>query len=414
MLSTLRGVAAASFIASLHLTASVAAPAELSKAPTARIFCESLGSGTYSGIEAIPDVLGMRACAWLKAGLIHDGNEPDLMRAASVGKGAPGSPPWVKAFTSAGDRYFAEGESAEAAGEKKAAREGFESAAHFYYLARWPHIFSAEAGAAYEKHIAAYRRAARYLDPPILELEIPFEESTIIGHLRVPESTVPLPLIVLSPGIDDWKGEMNDFIEPMLEAGFATLVIDLPGTGQSTIKLAAGSHRVFSAAIAYAKQLPGIDEDRIGFYGLSGGGYFAVAMALTDPHVRAVVNVGGPVHRSFTREWLTVTPDSIFVTLARCAGYNPRNQDKDSIIEAMKPISLAEQGLLLPRKDPRHLLTINGQRDILADPTEYQLIDDLGIDQDMLIFERDGHVAPAHFDIHIPFSIAWLQKKLGR
>ncbi len=101
---------------------------------------------------------------------------------------------------------------------------------------------------------------------------------------------------------------------------------------------------MFSAAIAYAKSLPGIDGERIGFYGLSGGGYYAVAMALTDPNIKASVNVGGPVHRSFTREWLQVTPDSIFVTLARCSGFNAREASKDTIIEGMRSVS----GICLP------------------------------------------------------------------
>jgi len=145
-------------------------------------------------------------------------------------------------------------------------------------MARWPHTFSPNAMKAYQKHVVAYRKAGTYLNPPIQELKIPYDGKNIIAHLRLPSSDKPLPLIVFSPGIDDWKGEMNDFIVPMLKAGFATVVIDLPGTGESQFKLSAGSHKVFSTVITHVKQLPEIDGQKIGFYGLSGGGYFATAL----------------------------------------------------------------------------------------------------------------------------------------
>lgn len=382
------------------------------KAPTLHQFCQSLGKGTYSGTEGIPNVLVMRGCAWLKAGIIDKVSELELVEAAKKGNGKPGSPIWIKEFTKLGDKYMAIGEKAEKIKDKKVAHKTFETSAHFYYMARWPHLFSKEAEIAYKRHVIAYRKASKYLNPPIQELKIPYEGKTIIAHLRMPKSDKPLPLIVFSPGIDDWKGEMNDFINPMLKAGFATLVIDLPGTGESEFKLEAGSHKVFMRVIEYAKKLSGIDKDKIGFYGLSGGGYFAVAMALTEPSVKASVNIGGPVDLSFSKKWLNTTPQSILATITRCAGFNIKKEGKQEVIEQMLPISLKEQGLLKPIKNPPQLLTINGEKDILAHPGEYRLIDELGIKQDMLIFENDGHVAPAHFDIHIPFSIMWLKKSL--
>ncbi len=402
--------------AALAMTGQSAPAAAQSDAPrseTIREFCMSLGTGRYSGIQGIPDVLAMRGCAWLHAGIIDADSEPDLMAAANAGNGAPGSPPWVAAFTEAGDRWFAKAEDAKSAGDDGTAYKGYKVAQHFYYLARWPHLFSPAAEAAYAKHVEAYRKMAAYFDPPLQEVTFEHEGNTFLGHLRVPEGDGPHPLIVLSPGIDDWKGEMNDFTVPMLEAGLATFVVDLQGTGESPINLAPGSHRFFSAAIDTMKERPEIDASKIGFYGLSGGGYNAVAMALTDDDIRAAVNVGGPVHESFTSDWLNVTPESIYLTITKTAGVSDQKDGRDTVMTTMLPISLHEQGLVAPRDNPPALLTINGEKDILAHPGEYRFIDAAGVDQDMLIFENDGHVAPAHFDIHIPFSIAWLKKNLG-
>ncbi len=375
-------------------------------------FCASIGSGSYRGAEGIPDVLVMRGCAWLRAGLIDAKSEPDLMAAAAEGNGAPGSPSWVAAFTRTGDEWLVKGTAAKQAGNDAAAFDGFAKAQHFYYLARWPHTFSPAAEAAYTKHVDAYARMAAYFDPPLEVIAFSFEGEEFTGHFRKPDREGPHPLVVLSPGIDDWKGEVNDFIDPMLEAGFATFVLDLQGTGENPIRLAPGSHKFFSAAIDLLKQRSDIDAERIGFYGLSGGGYNAVAMALTDDDIVASVNVGGPVHESFTSDWLNVTPQSIYLTITKTAGLSDQVDGREAVLAEMLPISLHEQGLVSRRENPPALLTINGEKDILAHPGEYRFLDGAGIEQDMLIFENDGHVAPRYFDIHVPFSISWLKKAM--
>jgi len=396
----------------LPLLASFELHASTGKSDSVHEFCASLGTGKFSGIKGIPDVLATRGCAWMKAGIIDKESEKILLSSAREGKGIPASPEWIQAFTKAGDNAFKLAEAGEKKKNKNLAHQNYELASHFYYMARWPHTFSPNAMKAYQKHVVAYRKAGTYLNPPIQELKIPYDGKNIIAHLRLPSSDKPLPLIVFSPGIDDWKGEMNDFIVPMLKAGFATVVIDLPGTGESQFKLSAGSHKVFSTVITHVKQLPEIDGQKIGFYGLSGGGYFATAMALTDPNVKASVNIGGTIHYSFQKEWLETTPKGIYATITHCAGFNDKKMGHAKVLEGMSPISLENQGLLNQTRQNVPLLTINGERDTIAHPGEYRLLDEKGVNQDILIFEYDNHVAPRYFDIHIPFSIAWLKKNL--
>jgi len=382
------------------------------KSETLHDFCSNLASKKYQGVEGLPNILVMRGCAWMKAGIIDQESEGHFLSAARKGNGKPASPEWIQEFTKVGDIAFKEAETAEMNKNKKEAHKKYELASHFFYMARWPHMFSKESTEAFKKHVIAYRKAGAYLNPPIQELKVPYDGKTIVAHLRLPSSDKPLPLIVFSPGIDDWKGEMNDFINPMLKAGFATLVVDLPGTGESEYRLAPGSHKVFTAAINFIKKNPKINADKIGFYGLSGGGYFATAMALTNPNVKASVNIGGPVHYSFTKQWLEETPKSVYATITRCAGLSDKKIGHDQVLKEMAKISLAEQGLVNPSTQKAPLLTINGEQDFIAHRGEYRFLDEKGINQDTLIFENDGHVAPAHFDIHIPFSINWLKKKM--
>lgn len=367
----------------------------------------------YKTVAFVPEVLAARTCGFIGNGFVTKDNEAEVLETFKAGEGKPTTPKWVASFTKSGDKYMATAEKAEKKNDVKSAKGDYEKAAFFYYMARWPHIFSPEAQQAYDKNVIAYKKAHQYEEVNFQEIKIPYEGKIITGHLRTPKTNEKQPLVVICPGIDDWKGEVVEFNKAFLEGGFATLIIDLPGTGESEFAMTAGSYKIFSKAVEYAKTLPQIDGDKIGFYGLSGGGHYAAAMALYDKNIKASVNVGGPVHLSFSKEWLNFTAESIFMTLARCQNLNVKEIGKDAAIEKMGRLSLIEQGLVNYKSSTVPLLTINGAKDILASPDEYKVFDELGVDQDELIFENDGHVAPAHFDIHIPFSVNWMKKKLG-
>ena len=382
--------------------------------PTAKSMFEFCSNPLkYKTVEFVPEVLAARTCGFIGNGFVTKQNETEVLETFKNGNGKPTTPEWIASFTKSGDKYMASAEKEEKKKNTATAKDDYEKAAFFYYMARWPHIFSPEAQQAYDKNVIAYKKAHQYEEVKFEEVKIPFEGKTITGHLRTPNPNGKQPLVVICPGIDDWKGEVVEFNKAFLENGFATLIIDLPGTGEGEFHLTAGSYKIFSKAVEYAKDLPQIDGDKIGFYGLSGGGHYAAAMALYDKNIKASVNVGGPVHLSFSKEWLNFTPQSIFMTLARCQGLNPREIGKDNAIDKMGRLSLVEQGLINYKAPTVPLLTINGAKDVLASPDEYKVFDELGVNQDVLIFENDGHVAPAHFDIHIPFSVNWMKKSLG-
>jgi len=103
------------------------------------------------------------------------------------------------------------------------------------------------------------------------------------------------PLVVMAHGLSGTRRDrLGAFAERFAGAGFAALVFDHRGFGDS-----GGEPDLFDpgrqledwrAAIAFARSLPGIDEDRIATFGSSMGGGNALAAAAGDPDVAAAIS----------------------------------------------------------------------------------------------------------------------------
>jgi esterase FrsA len=57
---------------------------------------------------------------------------------------------------------------------------------------------------------------------------------------------------------------------------------------------------------------------------------------------------------------------------------------------------------------------VNGAQDEVVPIADLELLGEQGIEQDSVVFAQDRHVASYNFDLHLPFSAAWLADKLKR
>ena len=111
---------------------------------------------------------------------------------------------WAAGWSKIADGYI---EKAKAAGDPKEADANFLKAWRLYYFAQWPAPTSKGKLAAYRKAVDAYLMHAKSFDPPLEIVRIPFEESEIIGYLRLPAANVPrpVPLVLAISGLDSRK-----------------------------------------------------------------------------------------------------------------------------------------------------------------------------------------------------------------
>jgi esterase FrsA len=249
--------------------------------------------------------------------------------------------------------------------------------------------------AAYERHCELYVEAGADLDPPLEVVSIPVDGKEVVGYLRIPRGIERPPAIFVTGGADGWKGHLSlHATQQMLTAaGFATLTIDLPGTGQSPFALEPGCHETLPPVIAWLRDQERVDGSRVGAHLRSFGGYFAAALATTmsRDELRAIVGVSPPIHHAF---------------------YNPPPFLADRT-EWFKKLSLLDQGVLQANAEQPDLLIVHALPDELCPVEDTYLLAEQGLVMDTLIYAQDFHTAMLNGRSHMEFAIDWLRRRLA-
>jgi len=189
------------------------------------------------------------------------------------------------------------------------------------------------------------------------------------------------------------------------------LSIDSPGTGECPISAGTDAHRVYEAAIDALRGHRAIDPDRVGCFGISFGGYWAVKMSLLRSDLAGVVNNGGPVHHSFNGRRLGQLPIGTKIALIRVLGLN-LDVSTEQLSSRLAELSLVTQGLL-PTQRYSPLLSVNGDLDELVSIRDLHLMSEMGVRQDRLTFGNDRHCASQNRRLHQEFIADWFAQRMG-
>ncbi|PTL82805.1 S9 family peptidase [Vitiosangium sp. GDMCC 1.1324] len=137
------------------------------------------------------------------------------------------------------------------------------------------------------------------------ELRFQNGDVTLSGTLYLPEGKAKVPAVVLTHAAAAPTREYalyDHLVRALPAAGMAVLVYDRRGSGKSGGKAGEGFDVLADDAVAGARALaanPRIDARRIGYWGLSQGGWLAVLAANRSPGTAFAISVSAPV----------VTPD---------------------------------------------------------------------------------------------------------
>jgi esterase FrsA len=211
---------------------------------------------------------------------------------------------WAAAFMAVGDRYMNEGNSL-ATSDPARANADYTRAWHLYSFGRWPVPASPGKKRAYAKALEAFLCHAKFMDPPLEVVRIPFEGSEILGYLRLPKnSSRPVPVIIAISGLDSRKEDLSENFGVVLPSGIGFIGLDSPGTGQAPIKASETAERMFSKVIDYLQTRPEVDKGRIGVDGQSFGAYWATKLAIVEhARLKAVVAQSPPVDATFQKDF---------------------------------------------------------------------------------------------------------------
>ena len=212
---------------------------------------------------------------------------------------------WAAGFMRVADRYLNEAKSLEKSDPTKANAD-YIRAWRLYSFGRWPIPASPGKLRSYEKALEAFLAHARFMDPPLEVVHIPFDGKEFIGYLRLPKNAKgPVPLVIAVNGLDSRKEDLTESFGAILPFGIGYLAVDGPGTGQNPIKVSETADRMLSKVIDYAQSRPEIDKNRIAMHGVSWGAYWATKMAIVErARLRGCSAQSPPVDKFFQKDFL--------------------------------------------------------------------------------------------------------------
>src|SRR5579862_8773001 len=324
------------------------------------------------------------------------GLDPSDLREAFASIKTTDKDEWAAAFIAVGDRYMAEGKSLEASDSAKANAD-YIRAWRIYSFGRWPVPSSPGKQCAYAKALEAFRAHAKFWDPPLEIVHIPFEGSEIIGYMRLPKnSNGPVPLVIAVNGLDSRKEDLSESFSAILPFGIGFLAVDGPGTGQSPIKVNENSDRMLSRVIDYVQSRPEIDKNRIAIHGVSWGAYWATKLAIVERgRLRGASAQSPPIDGFFQKDFLMNSllgnREYLFDQVPALMNILEGVNNIDELAEALEKMSLVKEGLLGKPMAP--MLVIAGVLDTQVPISDIYLLLSRGdTPRDAWINPQGGHL----------------------
>ena len=187
--------------------------------------------------------------------------------------------------------------SAEARGDTLTAGESWVRAAMCWHFGKFVFMDDlAEQRAAHDRTVADFLKGMGSLEPPAQRVEIPYARRRLAGLLRKPPGIKKPPVVVMVPGLDSVKEELQPTADHFLRRGLATLAIDGPGQGEAEYELPIepAYERPVAAVLDWIETKDDLDAAHTGLYGISLGGYYALRAAAHERRLKAVVSNAGP------------------------------------------------------------------------------------------------------------------------
>ncbi|MBX9903405.1 MAG: alpha/beta fold hydrolase [Burkholderiales bacterium] len=342
---------------------------------------------------------------------------------------------WVPVWSAVGAEYEKKGDALLARKDKTGARTAYVQAKTYYSLARFPSPYwsgssicppdmSPMKAQSYEDYLRCYRKSAALLpdQPEVITVKKNGMKAT--GYLRLPKGASKsnkVPAVLVMCGADMYKEDREKYAEGALSQGMAALVVDAPGTGETTFPHAPESVVAWQAALDVLQKRPEIDGNRIGAFGVSRGGLWVIRLAAHDARIKGVISCapggagywGTPEERA---EWREAAMER-----ARTNWFGPRGTRpplKEITEEEQRKEflrwSLKDQGLLDKLTMPMYL--VNGKIDHLTPIGNlYMLLESGPADGRVArVYADDGHIAAKNERTWAPAAWAWLRDVLTK
>ena len=322
---------------------------------------------------------------------------------------------YAKPFLPVGQHLLAQAEDAASNGTVAAARDLFLRAAAVYRIARFPIIRSPLGQEAWERGKAAYEKGGVLLDPPSVPIFVPFDHADpsagdrhtdIQAYLRIPKGEKPKagwPVVLFICGLDAYRTDHTPRTQQHVDAGYATLSFEIPGTGDcpAAPEDPTSPDRLMSSVLDWVAATASsydFDPEKIIARGISTGGYYAFRVAHTHAdRLFCAVAQGGGCHHMFDAPWIGAQgqmeyPFALAEALAYKFGYRDTNHPAAVVRYAAesRKFSLVDTGII--GNPTCRLLVINGMEDSIFPIEDSILVATEGDGKDLIARGSRGHM----------------------
>jgi 5-aminopentanamidase len=239
---------------------------------------------------------------------------------------------WCREWGRTGQYYERLAEAAQEKGRALTAGEAWRRAALCWHWGKFVFVDDLDQQrAAHDRTVACFRRGAATLSPPAQPVRIPYANTSLAAYLRVPETDGEKPpVVIMMPGLDSTKEELQASAEYMLARGLAIIAVDGPGQGEAEydLPIEPAYEKVATAVADFLAGRDDIDPARIGGFGVSLGGYYAARAAAYEPRIKAAVALAGPYRWSL--DW-DILPPQTRATFQRRSGAATPEQAREKL-----------------------------------------------------------------------------------
>lgn len=319
---------------------------------------------------------------------------------------------WIYEWSQLAGGYFKQGRALHEQGDQQAALTALLKAVRYYAIASYPHLKNDElADQAQLLGNMAYREAGKLFPVPLKELSIPFGNKHIQGYLHLPRTDKPLPLVMISGGIDSLQTDFIQFyLKRLAPNGIAMLSLDMPGIGYAEPwPLVQDTSRLHQAALHHVATLPWIDHQRIAMVGMRLAGNVAARLAFIEPFkLRAAVCISAGVNQVFTHAALfNQFPRMMRDSLANRLGSDAANWQ--NLYTQCQVFSLKTQGLLTSRTRVP-ILSIGHKQDFICPEADIRALAAASRHGQAVIFDKEP--LQEVYERSLEHIVDWLKQHL--
>ncbi len=333
-----------------------------------------------------------------------------------------GGDDWAAAWSAVGERYssLAERSSQQTPVDQKALKENLRQAWLHYMFAAWPYQNTPGKRTAYLKSIEVFKKYGKTFDPPMEVVGIPFEGKVINAYVQLPKGVTKPPVVISLGGLDEYKEYVAEYYnDTFMNAKLGVIAVDMPGTGESPVKMDLQAERTISAVINYLRQRTDVNGDRLAIQGVSAGGYWSSLMSYTERNrLRAAVVWGGPTHGYFSRDWQSKsfsTQEYLFgLKEARIGVWGFENEQQ--FLDGISKFSLQSRNLL--SQPSTKTLIVNGEKDSQVPIDDLHILARSGTPKYTWVNPVGGHIGRSsdisEVEILKTVITPWLRDQLSR